>query len=89
MKTQNIENMHSTISFKSIPGIYFKEKNNNKPNTVRKIDKEDYRFKALESGIAKEIGIINSQTGENFFRNIKDVTFWEDMVIISWFEEPN
>ena len=74
------------VAFKSIPKIFKKEKLGLKPNTIRKVDKEDIRFRSLKKGIAEEVSIINTRNGDWFHRKIKDITWWEDFVIISWYQ---
>ena len=64
--------------------VYWKEKTGLKPNTLRKVDKKDSRFQFLLKGEFKNIRITNNLTKEFFERNIKDVTFYKDWVIISW-----
>ena len=77
------------VKFKSEPGMWFKENRGWKPNTLRKVEVEDERFillkkfnKLLINNL--DIKIINSNTGEAFVRQVKDVTFWDNYVIISW-----
>lgn len=77
------------VKFKSDDYSYWKERHNIKSNTVRKVDKEDERFKALEkfeSGENENLNIVieHSGTGETFTREIFDVSFWEDLCIITW-----
>jgi len=69
--------------FKSIPEMYGKEKSGAKPNTIRKIDANDDRFKALRRG-CKRISIMKSDMSESFERYITDYTEWEGYAIISW-----
>jgi hypothetical protein len=61
------------VQFKSIPEMFEKEKSGAKPNTVRKIDLKDDRFKWLRKG-HKRIVIINTETHETFERYITDYT---------------
>ncbi len=76
------------IRFKSTPENYQKELIGLKNNTVRKADDKDARFCTLKGFISGatflEIEIEKTTTGEYFTRTIKDVTFWEDLVIITW-----
>jgi hypothetical protein len=79
--------MRITLEFKSTPENWRKEQDGSKQNTVRKVDKEDVRFQQLmlwHPRFLWQINIINTQTEETFSRIISDVTFWEDVVIISW-----
>lgn len=78
-----------TIEFKTFPEIWIKEESGLKPNTLRIYNKQDKRFKILSEfakGNLKEldIKIINGENSKSFIRSVKDVTFWDDYVIISW-----
>ena len=72
--------------FKSIPGMYEKEKSGKKPNTLRKIDPKDDRFIALRLG-CKRIRIVKRDLSESFERYITDYMEWEGFAIISWFSD--
>jgi hypothetical protein len=80
--------MRKTVSFKSIPENWEKERDGRKPNTLRKKDLEDPRHLALGammvSGDYGRIRIENSETGKAFDRQITDVTEWQGWLIISW-----
>ncbi len=86
---------NNTVTFKSNTENYWKEKYGLKPNTFRKVDSKDGRFQMLNDGDAKYIvienaDIVSSETGsstEYFMRVIKDRTYWDDYVIISWDEK--
>lgn len=71
------------IAFKSTPENYDKEKSGRKPNTIRKIDTKDLRFKLLRQGY-KRIVIIKYDGSESFQRYITDYTEFEGWGIISW-----
>ncbi len=71
------------VEFKSTPDYYHKERSGLKPNTVRKIDKDDVRFKLLRNG-CQVIVITNALTKQSFKRYITDYTQWEHWAIISW-----
>ncbi len=79
-----------TVTFKTIDSIYQKERSGVEPNTSREVDWEDERFRilarmALGYDPMGYIKIENSEhKGINFTRKIKDITFFEDTVIISW-----
>ena len=76
--------MNTSVKFKSIPLIFFKEMMGLKSNTLRKIDQEDLRFKLLRSG-CKYIVIQHSENADIFFvREITDYTEWDGYAIISW-----
>ena len=81
-------NMTTIIRFKSTPENWKKEEAGFKRNTVRTIDIQDKRFKRLSRWkpyhIDLFIEIKNTETKEEFQRLISDVTFWENLVIISW-----
>ena len=72
------------VMFKTDNAYFWKERAGLKPNTVRREEKEDARFKSLRRGVAKRILIVHSDSGLTFERYIKDVTFFEGIVIISW-----
>ena len=64
----------SNIIFKSNPEMYLKEKYGNKPNTVRQIRDDEWvefqdHFKKIKSII-----IVNSDTGEQFERELTDIS---------------
>jgi hypothetical protein len=79
------------IEFKSIPEMYYKEKSGVKNNTLRKVDKSDIRFRKLkdiEKSTPDEHDMIRILRSDNiqdyFYRQIKDVTFWDGWCIITW-----
>ena len=77
------------IIFKSTPDNWFKEANGQKRNTVRKQDIPDARFGLLNRWLNGErmpliIGIKNTETGDIFYRNVSDVTKFEEVYVISW-----
>lgn len=94
----NINNV-PLVEFKSTNDFYFKEKSGLKNNTVRKVDLADERFQVLKKfseyafPIAyiqiKNINEDGKQTGNSFndafCRLIKDVTFYENLVIVTWY----
>ena len=77
----------TTVEFKSNQSNFWKEKYGLKPNTIRKIDMKDIRFKGLLNGSVDEIIIKHDISEKGFYRKIKDVTVWEDFAIISWEHE--
>lgn len=84
-----MEFMTKKISFKSLPEFYEKEKNGKKNNIVRIIDKDDERFEIIkEYSIFKFdlliIEIKNTETKDSFCRIVKDITFFNDLTIITW-----
>jgi len=77
------------IKFKSLPEHYNKEKSGIKNNTTRWINDKDMRFTALMNMAGgdspmENIEIENSETGESFVRQIKDVTVFSPVIIITW-----
>ena len=73
------------VTFETCPGYYEQEEDGRKNNTVRKIDSEDPRFKWMADGLVDHIQIVSSGNPEyNFRRDITDISFWEDIVIITW-----
>lgn len=87
------------LTFKSKHEIFIKEKIGKKPNTVRYVDMNDPRFKILKfchdrGGIGRKgnrpkIAIEDEETGEIFTEYIQDITFYNDLVIISWYSPYN
>jgi hypothetical protein len=86
--------MKTTLTFKSLPAIFRKERNGKKPNTLRRGDLSDQRFSILDDWIkAKEYGLVrieNAVNKQSFVREVTDVTYYEGWYIISWKhkEEP-
>ena len=76
------------VRFKSESPFYEKEESGLKPNTVRKLTKDDKRLdKLIRWSENKEYGlifIIHADKKCHFIRKVTDVTFWQDIVIISW-----
>lgn len=76
------------IYFKSNPFFFYKEKSGQKPNTIRKVGDNDTRFDDLLEMIqTREYGQIvikNNKTGEEFTRQITDVSYYDENFIISW-----
>lgn len=79
--------MNGVVRFKSTPANWNKEKSGAKANTVRRLD-TDERFETLrkwaDTGKYGTIEMQNTETKEVFKRDVSDVTFWADSVIISW-----
>ena len=86
--------MREIVNFKSIPKIFEKEKSDIKNNTVRELEKGNYRFEILNQfalGIVTDltIEIENTETGYTFQKQVKDVTIWrlengKIIYIITW-----
>lgn len=84
----------TAIKFKSWPENYKKERDGRKPNTFRKIDLDDEKFKELieysklqHKGLLKPlyIDIVNSEKPKlRFIKKISDITIYEGCIIISW-----
>ena len=78
------------VYFKSTPINWNKEKSGLKKNTVRVVDVNDERFKLIkhyEPLMTKKhffINIVNTETKEVFSRCLTDITYFENMVILSW-----
>lgn len=73
-----------TIEFRTDPPIFFKERHNQKPNTVR--DTSDWdNTRWFEYFNADFIKIINSSDSRDYFiRKIRDKTQYKNLIIISW-----
>jgi hypothetical protein len=75
----------NTLSCKSGPQFFRKEREGIKRNTVRDyagILCDDYTLADIMK--CGKIKIINSETGEHFTRKIKDISLWHSNIIISW-----
>lgn len=77
-------NTFTEVTFKSISPFFEKERDGFKRNTVREIDENDERFKALRRKVVTHIYIINPETGAGFTRIITDYCEWKGLAIISW-----
>jgi len=76
--------VEDTVYFKSLPEFYEKEEDGRKCNTVREMSGVEY---ATLVGINPEnIVIQNTETSEDFIREITDISRWKNLVIISWME---
>ena len=73
------------VTFKTDPVYYELEKDGRKNNTVRVVNSEELKFQALEKNLVDEIQIVCSGNVEmSFRRKITDVSYWKDLVIITW-----
>ena len=79
------------FEFESYPRYFWKERGDVKNNTIRKIDLYDDRFLNLiawaETGWNDgeiQIRIENTDSYESFVRDIRDITIWDDLIIITW-----
>jgi len=80
------------VKFKTVAGIYPKERAGIKNNTVRLVDMNDERFKILKEMVDnKKLGgiiIENKETHMKFRRDIIDICFFRilylDLCIITW-----
>jgi len=81
------------LKFKSTPEMYEKEKSGRKPNTARVFptflsEKDAERFDLLEGWQQGhrnlQIQITNTRTAQSFKRKVTDVTYWQDIWLISW-----
>lgn len=74
-----------TLSVKSNPIFFKKERKGIKRNTVR-----DYAsilcdgYSLSDIMACNKIKILNSETGEQFSKKIKDISPWHNNIIISW-----
>ena len=75
-----------TLVVKSGIEFYEKERSGLKPNTVR--DKERAIDDGLKDGMlyfVQKIKVINTMKPEcSFIRIISDISYWKDLIIISW-----
>lgn len=80
------------FEFKTTVIIYEKERDGLKPNTVREVDMNDQRYRSLlihnEQGWNPGDLTIKITCAEypkmSFERQIDDITFWKNLIIISW-----
>ena len=79
-----------TVTFRSIDSIFKKARSGLKPNTYRVVDWRDEKFMILARMALGYLpmGYIKIENadykGINFTRKIKDITFFEDLCIVSW-----
>jgi hypothetical protein len=81
--------------FKSFGHIFEKERDDIKNNTVRRIDLNDERFQDLVAWSVEgwndgELQIIiekNDNPEDYFIRDIRDITIWNDLMVITWHPE--
>lgn len=84
------KNVYEIVEFKSNNNFFIKERLNIKNNTVRiKNDIEDERFYLLDKFILSfynlKVKIVNSNDPTYFFfRDVKDVSLYKDIYIITW-----
>ena len=64
-----------TITFRSEPFFFYKEKDGTKPFTVRKLEDTEERYIALNKMTATHITIAHTNGMESFTRKITDVTY--------------
>lgn len=80
-------NKSKQIIFKSFPDLWNKEFFSLKRNTLRK-KYTDERFTFIKEYLAGEcdlnIGIVNTKTGKIFYRDVTDVSEFDNYYIISW-----
>lgn len=73
--------------------MYEKERSGRKNNTLRRMRKKEARYPILKEyenmlgELPLWIEIENKHTEEYFTRRVKDITFWDGYVIITWEHE--
>lgn len=76
------------VIFKSEYQNFINEESGLKSNTIREVDWSDERFWMLREMLTKQVyGIIKIKlpnTLQSFERQITNITFWKNFVIISW-----
>ena len=79
------------INFKSVEPNFSKEESGIKNNTIRALDKNDDRLQIIKNYIAGECGlniqITNETNNKNFIREVKDITPYKSLYIITWAHE--
>ena len=90
-----IQKDNRLFSFKSKPEFFWKERDDVKNNTVRKIDLNDERFQNLiywmvegwnDGDIKIEICCESVYT-YRFTKDIRDISIYNDLMIITWNEK--
>ncbi len=82
--------MLEIVTFKTIDSIFQKERSGVKPNTSRIVDWKDPRFRSLACMVLgyQPMGYVRIENAEHkgidFTRKIKDITFFDDLCVISW-----
>ena len=84
-----MEIIGTKIVFKSNPENYLKEKYGAKPNTVRILSNTEWCDFQDSLKKLKTIMIVNSDTGQSFERELRDITEWNinddiEVWIFSW-----
>lgn len=84
-----MEGLKDNFVFKSTDEYFWKEEADVKNNTIREIDLSDERFRQLiawsEYGWNDgTISITIEGTNGIFTRDIKDITIWNNFMIITW-----
>ena len=87
-------NKMKLFEFKTIDEIFWKERDGVKNNTVRLADLDEEKIRQLITW--SEIGwndgdirirITNVSGTDYFIRDIRDITCWNDLLIITWNQE--
>ena len=85
------EDLNTVFKFKSNDDYFWRERSDMKNNTVRKIDLNDDRFLDLiawnQLGYDDEIQIELVCGKDSITRSIRDISIWNDLMIITWNEE--
>jgi len=74
------------ITFKTCEPFYTREKLGMKPNTVRRVSRDDARILLISSlYLLLEIEVKNAGAeNESFVRNLTDISYFDDRFIFSW-----
>ena len=86
------KNTKELVEFKTSPEYFKKEESGIKPNTCRNIEIQDKRFQLLIwMMINKSYGKIKIKSihSQVFIRQIKDISVWGNIMIISWKHEQS
>jgi hypothetical protein len=86
-------NLLKLFKFKTHEDYYWKEQSGIKNNTVREIDLKDERFLDLitwnqlsfnDGDLKIEISRTPGDRNDFFIRDIRDITIWNNLMIITW-----
>jgi hypothetical protein len=88
----SVNDLSTKFCFRTKREYYWKEERDIKNNTIRKIDLADERFRELIAWmeIGWNDGDINiiitdaESASKSFEREIRDITLWDEFMIITW-----
>ena len=84
VESMRVSEDRATIFFKSNPRFYDLEKSGLKCNTVRELNWSDKMLFDDAEPYIESICIINSKTGEKFYKALTNISEWSGIYIFSW-----